>query len=293
MAAPGFKRRIRAQYASLVLPSLLVFTVGLILPMILGIFYSLTSWDGYTRELPFVGLQNFVRGLTDRQALDAWWFTIRFAFWNTLIQNACALLFAVILDTGLKARTFYRTVLFLPALIPPIVAGFIWQHMYIDILPAFNTLLGTKIDFRLFGKGGTVLSGVLIANNWQFVGYWMLIYLAGLQSIPQELYEAAFVDGAAFLARFFRITIPMLAPAFTICIVGITIGSLRVYDLLVSATQGGPGRASTSIIYHIYNTALNARQYGYGSALSILLVIFLLVIAVVQLGVLRRREIQL
>ena len=90
-----------------------------------------------------------------------------------------------------------------------------------------------------------------------------------------------------------RITLPMLAPAFTICIVGITVGSLRVYDLLVSATSGGPGRASTSIIYHIYNTALNARQYGYGSALSISLIIVLLIIAMIQLGILRRREVQL
>ena len=201
MPAPRFKLLIRAQYVSLVLPCLLLFTVGLILPMFLGVYYSLTSWDGYSKELPFVGIQNFVRGLSDRQTLDAWWFTIRFAFWNTLIQNVLALFFAVILDTGLKAKTAYRTVLFLPCLIPPIVAGFIWQHMYFDVLPAFNTLLGTKIDFRLFGKVSTVLSGVLIVNNWQFVGYWMLIYLAALQSIPQELYESAFVDGAAFMRR--------------------------------------------------------------------------------------------
>ena len=293
MHVPRFKLLIRAQYVSLVLPCLLLFTVGLIVPMILGAYYSLTSWDGYSRKIAFVGVQNFVRGLSDPQTLDAWWFTIRFAFWNTLIQNVFALFFALILDTGLKGKTFYRTVLFLPCLIAPIVAGFIWQHMYFDVFPAFNTLLGTKIDFRLFGKASTVLSGVLIVNNWQFVGYWMLIYLAALQSIPQELYESAFVDGAAFPTRFLRITVPMLAPAFTICIVGITIGSLSVYALLVSATNGGPGRASTSIIYHIYNTALNARQTGYGSALSILLVVFLLIIAVVQLGALRRREVQL
>jgi raffinose/stachyose/melibiose transport system permease protein len=293
MHTPKFRLVMKAQYISLVFPCLLLFTVGLILPMILGVYYSLTSWDGYTRDLPFVGLGNFVKIFTDPHTLDAWWFTIRFTFWNTLIQNVLALFFAVILDTGLKAKTFYRTILFLPCLIAPIVAGFIWQHMYTDVLPAFNTLLGTRINFGLFGKSTTVLSGLLIVNNWQFVGYWMLIYLAALQSIPGELYEAAFVDGASYGTQFLRITIPMLAPAFTICIVGITVGSLRVYDLLVSATSGGPGRASTSIIYHIYNTALNARQYGYGSALSISLIVVLLVVAMIQLGVLRRREVQL
>jgi len=293
MKRPDFHLVRKAQYFSLILPGFLLFTIGLILPMVLGLYYSFTSWDGYTKDFPFVGLDNFVKIFQDPHTLDAWWFTLQFTFWNTVFQNLFALYFAVILDTGLKGKTFYRTVLFLPCLVAPIVAGFIWQHMYIDVLPGFNALLGTKINFGLFGKGDTVLSGLLIVNNWQFIGYWMLIYLAALQSIPGELYESAVVDGASAWMQFRKITIPMLAPAFTICIVGITAGSLRVYDLLVSATQGGPGRSSTSIIYHIYNTALNAQQYGYGSALSMSLIVVLLMIALVQLGYLKKKEVQL
>ena len=132
----------------------------------------------------------------------------------------------------------------------------------------------------LFGKESTVLGGFLIANNWQWIGYWMLIYLAALQSIPGDLYEAAKVDGASALRQFLRITLPMLAPAMTICIVGITTGSLKVYDLLVSSTNGGPGRASTSIIYYTYSTAITGRQYGYGSALTISVVAALLIRAI-------------
>jgi raffinose/stachyose/melibiose transport system permease protein len=276
-----------------VLPGFLLFTVGLVVPLLLGLYYSFTDWNGYTRGFSFIGVDNFLKIFSDANTLDAWWFTFQFTVANTVIQNVLALLFALIVDSQLKARTFYRTVLFLPCLVAPIVAGFIWQHMYVEVLPSLNTLLGTHIDFGLFGKSGTVLPGLLIVNNWQFVGYWMLIYLAGLQSIPRELYESAVVDGASAWTQFHRITIPMLAPAFTIGIVGITVGSLRVYDLLVSATGGGPGRASTSIIYHIYNTALNAQQYGYGSAMSMALTAVLLVIALVQLGYLRRREVQL
>ena len=115
--------------------------------------------------------------------------------------------------------------------------------MFSNVLPAINDLLGTGFNFLLFGKAETVLGGLLIANNWQWVGYWMLIYLAGLQSVPAELYEAAKVDGANAIHRFFNVTIPMLAPAITICVVGITTGSLKVYDLLVASTKGGPGRA--------------------------------------------------
>lgn len=291
------KRRLHRvrqfQYVSLVLPGFLLFTVGLVAPLLLGLYYSFTDWNGYTTEFSFVGLSNFIKMFSDANTLDAWWFTLKFTIANTVLQNVLALVFALIVDSQLKAKTFYRTVLFLPCLVAPIVAGFIWQHMYIEVLPSLNSLLGTHIDFGLFGKSGTVLSGLLVVNNWQFVGYWMLIYLAGLQSIPRELYESAVVDGAPAWTQFVRITIPMLAPAFTICIVGITVGSLRVYDLLVSATGGGPGRASTSIIYHIYNTALNAQQYGYGSAMSMGLTFVLLIIALVQLGYLRKREVQL
>ena len=271
---------------------MLIFTVGLIVPMVLGLRYSFTSWNGFTPKLPWNGLANYARIFHDPYVRDAWWFTVKFTFWNTTIQNVFALLFAVALDRGIKARKIYRTILFLPCLISPVVVGFTWLRLYSDVLPAINTLLGTKINFMLFGKVETVLSGLLIANNWQWIGYWMLIYLAALQTIPVELYEAARVDGASPVRQFFRITIPLLAPAFTICIVGITIGSLKVYDLLVSSTNGGPGRASTSIVYLTYNTAITGRQYGYGSAMSMTLVVVLLIVAVVQLGILRRREVQ-
>ncbi|HUZ18816.1 MAG TPA: sugar ABC transporter permease [Spirochaetia bacterium] len=278
---------------SLVLPGLVIFTVGLIVPMLLGLRYSLTSWNGFTRSLPWVGLRNYVGIFHDPYALNAWWFTVKFTFWNTIIQNVFALLFAVVLDSGLKAKKVYRTLLFIPCLVSSVIVGFVWLRMFSDVLPALNKVLGTHINFLLLGNVHTVLSGLLIANNWQWIGYWMLIYIAALQSIPGELYEAARVDGASWTRQFIGITIPMLGPAFTICIVGITIGSLKVYELLVSSTEGGPGRASTSIVYHIYNTAISGRQYGYGSALSMTLVVALLIVAVIQVSVLRKREVQL
>ena len=164
--------------------------------------------------------------------------------------------------------------------------------MYSNVLPAINQWLGTNFNFMLFGNAKTVLGGLLIANNWQWIGYWMLIYLAGLQSVPAELYEAARVDGAGPVKRFFHVTIPMLAPAITICVVGITTGSLKVYDLLISSTKGGPGRASTSIIYQTYTTAINGRQYGYGSAMTVTLVLMLLLVALIQVKGLKNKEVQ-
>ena len=281
------------QYASLVLPGLLVFTLGLVVPMFLAMRYSFTSWNGMTVEKPFVGFDNYIRMFGDRYAGSAWWFTIRFTFWNTIIQNLCAILLAVALDSAIKFKKFFRTVFFVPCLISAVVVGFVWLKTFGNVLPALMSTLGLKVSVMLFGSQETVLAGMLIANNWQWIGYWMLIYLAALQSIPGELYEAAKIDGANALQSFWKITIPMLAPAMTICIVGITIGSLKVFDLLVSSTSGGPGRASTSIIYYIYNTAISGRQYGYGSALSMSLIFALLMVAVFQVKVLKKREVQL
>ncbi len=286
------EKNMEKQYLLLVLPGLIIFTIGLIIPLLLAFRYSFTSWDGMSAEKPFVGLRNYMDLLHDSDFRSAWWFTLKFTIGNTIIQNVLALLFAVALDSGIKAQKVYRTAFFVPCLISALIVGFVWLKMFSNVLPALNDLLGTNFNFLLFGDGKTVLSGLLIANNWQWVGYWMLIYLAGLQSIPGDLYEAAKVDGAGAWTRFKNVTIPMLAPAITICVVGITTGSLKVYDLLVSSTKGGPGRSSTSVIYQTYATAINGRQYGYGSAMSVSLVIVLLLVALIQVKGLKSKEVQ-
>ena len=288
----ALEKKMSRQYFILVLPGFIIFTIGLILPLFLAIRYSLTTWDGMSPEKPFVGFQNYIDLWKDPDFRNAWWFTIRFTIWNTIIQNIGALLLAVILDAGIRAKKIYRAVFFIPCLISALVVGFVWMKMFSNVLPALNDILGTEFNFLLFGQKETVLAGLLIANNWQWIGYWMLIYLAGLQSVPADIYEAAKVDGAGAIKRFFNITIPMLAPAITICVVGITTGSLKVYDLLVSSTRGGPGRASTSVIYQTYTTAINGRQYGYGSAMSVTLVVVLLLVALIQVKGLKKKEVQ-
>lgn len=288
----NMERKSLYQYILLVLPGFIIFTIGLIIPMFMAVRYSFTSWNGMTKIKPNVGLQNYIDLFQDKDFRSAWWFTIKFTIGNTIIQNAVALLFAVALDSGLKWQKLYRTAFFVPCLISSVVVGFIWLKMFSNVMPAVNDFLNTSFNFLLFGNRKTVLSGLLIANNWQWIGYWMLIYLAGLQSIPTDLYEAAKVDGANAVKRFFNVTIPMLAPSITICVVGITTGSLKVYDLLVSSTKGGPGRASTSIIYQTYTTAINGRQYGYGSAMSVTLVLVLFLVALVQVKGLKKKEVQ-
>lgn len=286
-------QRMAGQYAILVLPGLILFTLGMMIPLCMAFSYSFTSWNGLDATKKWVGLDNYIKLFQDKYVRDAWLFTIKFTVLNTVIQNIAALLLVLLLDSTIKAKSLFRTIIFIPCLISAIIAGFVWLRIYGSVLPALNEILGTDINFMLFGSKETVLTGLVIANNWQWVGYWMLIYLAGLQSVPHELLEAAKVDGANAVQKFLKITLPMLAPAITICVVGITTGSLKVYDLLVSSTKGGPGYASTSIIMQIYNTAIAGRQYGYGSAMSITLIAVLLLIAVIQLKWLKKREVQM
>ena len=162
------EKKLFRQYLVLVIPGLIIFTIGLIVPLFLSLRYSVTSWDGMSAEKTFVGLKNYVNLFKDKEFIDAWWFTIKFTIGNTIIQNVLALLFAVALDSGIRWQKVYRTALFVPCLISAIIVGFIWLKMFSNVLPEINEWLGTNINFLLFGDSKTVLGGLLIANNWQW-----------------------------------------------------------------------------------------------------------------------------
>lgn len=280
-------------YLLLLLPPLIIFVIGMIIPLVMGIYNSFTDWDGISLTKKWVGLANYVEIFKDQLFINAFKFTLLFMIFNTIIQNVAALLFAVLLDSNIRAKNFYRVVIFSPVLLSPILVGQIWTKMYSTVLPSLNSLFGTKVFSDLFASPHTVLGGLLIANNWQWIGYWMLIYLAGLQSIPKELYEASTVDGGNAFQKFFHITIPMLGPSITICTVGIATGSLKVYELIVASTSGGPGQSSQSLVMYIFNSAFTAQRAAYASAMSVVFLIVLLVFAFIQLKFLRKREVEL
>ena len=276
------RRRTQLQYLSLVLPGMIIFTVGLILPMFLAMYYSLTSWNGMTVEKPFVGLSNYVRMFADSYAGNAWLFTLKFTFWNTIIENVAAILLAVALDSGIKGQKLLRTIFFVPCLISAVVVGFVWLKIYGNVLPALFKSLGIDANPMLFGKESTVLGGFLIANNWQWIGYWMLIYLAALQSIPGDLYEAAKVDGASGSQRFFKITLPGLSSVTFLVVTLGTIWSFQVFDLVYTMTGGGPGTSTVTLMLTTYNAAFKEYNMGYASAVAMLMFVFVLAVSGLQ-----------
>jgi len=281
------------QYFLLLLPPLLFFTVGMIIPLMMGIYNSFTDWDGISLEKHWIGLANYMEIFKDEMFINSFKFTGLFMIFNTLIQNVAAFVFAVFLDSSIRAKNFYRIIIFAPVLLSPILVGQIWTKMYGTILPSINDILGLSINFNLFSSPDTVLTGLVIANNWQWIGYWMLIYLAGLQAVPKDLYEACTVDGGNWWQKFLHITIPMLGPSITICTIGIATGSLKVYELIVASTGGGPGDSSKSTIMYIYDSAFMSQRSSYASAMSVVFLFVLLIFAFIQLKILRKREVEL
>jgi len=294
MLLKKLKRRKEFIYLLFILPGLIVYFVGMFIPILNGFGYSLTDWDGLSETKNFVGLANYLEAFKDQRVVYSFWFTLKFTFWNALIQNILALSFAIALDSKIKGKKILRTIIYIPALLSPILVGFIWNRIYTDVLPSLNSVMHTNFNFSLLSNPNTVLAGLVVVNNWQWIGYWMVVYLAALQSVPIELYEAIEIDGGNFWNKFKNVTLPMIAPAITVCVVSISTGSFKLFDLVVTATKrGGPGHASESIILLIYNMAFGVSRPSYASAISIVFLGCLMVFAMIQLKFFRNKEIQL
>ncbi len=294
MILKKLKRRKEFAYLLFILPGLLVYLIGMIIPILNGIGYSFTDWDGLSETKNYVGFANYLEAFKDPRVGYSFLFTLQFTFWNALIQNIFALGFAVALDSKIKGKKLLRTIIYIPALLSPILVGYIWNRIYTDVLPSINTLLKTSYNFSLLSDPNTVMAGLVVINNWQWIGYWMVVYLAALQSVPLELYESIEIDGGNFWSKFKHVTLPMIAPAITICVVSISTGSLKLFDLVVTATKrGGPGHASESIILLIYNMAFGVGRPAYASAISVIFLGCLMIFAMAQLKFFRNKEIQL
>lgn len=286
------EKGLNRTYLMTLIPALAAYSIAVLIPIVIGFFYSLTDWNGLSSSYDFIGFQNYGNIFKESRFIESLKFTLKFVVGNTLLQNILALGFALFVDRLVKGKNFVKVVLYVPCLFGAILVGFLWSKIFGSILPDFLAFAGLSDSVKLLTNPDRVLTGLLIINNWQWAGYWMLVYLAGLQSVPQEMYEAAALEGISKPQRFFHITLPMLMPAVTICVVAITMGSFQVYELIVSATGGGPGNASVSFIMYIYNLAFASQRSAFASANSMIYVGLLLAVAFVQLWFLRKREVQ-
>jgi raffinose/stachyose/melibiose transport system permease protein len=256
-----------------------------LIPFLAGIYLSFTEFTAVT-DARWVGLSNYIRAFTeDRFFLNALWFTVRFAVVSVILINVIAFFLAVLLTRNVKGTNLFRTVFFMPNLIGGIILGYIWQLLINGILINFG------VDITFDAKYG--FWGLVVLMNWQMVGYMMIIYIAGIQSISPELIEAAKIDGANTWQILGNVTIPMVMPAVTICTFLTVANSFKLFDQNLALTAGAPDRASAMLALDIFTTFYGRNGYeGVGQAKAVVFFIIVAVIVLLQLKLTRTREVE-
>ena len=278
------QKSIKRYLPIFVLPTLIAFTIGFIVPFGMGLWLSFCEFTTVT-DAKFVGFSNYIKALQDTVFLHSFWYTALFAVVSLVVINVFAFLLALALTQTMRGTNIFRTVFFMPNLIGGIVLGYIWQLIFNGILAPFGKALALN---EWYGFAGLV---ILVA--WQQIGYMMIIYIAGLQSIPGDVMEAASIDGAGSVYRLFKITIPMMMPSITICTFLSITNSFKLFDQNLSLTAGEPSKMSEMMALNIYNTFFGRTGWeGVGQAKAVLFFILVVGIGLIQLKITRSKEVQ-
>ncbi len=281
-------------YLAFVGPALLFFLVIQIIPFVMGIYYSFTSWNGISSTTEWVGFANYARIFTnDDRFFDSFLFTTKFMFAAVVISNIIGFSFALLLNSALKTRNMLRTAFFIPNVIGGLLLGFIWQFIFVRGFAAIGDL--TNLAFfqqPWLGDAKTAFWGIVIVFAWQISGYMMVIYIAALQGVDSSLLEAAKIDGASPVTILTKIIIPLILPAFTICFFLTISMAFKIFDLNLSLTGGGPFNSTQSVAINIYQEAFTNNNYGLGSAKSILFFLVVAIVTTVQVMITKKREVE-
>ncbi|MFC0272187.1 carbohydrate ABC transporter permease [Metabacillus herbersteinensis] len=279
-------------YLIIAIPAFILFFIFHTYPALQGIFYSFTNWKGYG-NWDLVGLKNYINVFKDDRALDAYGFTFKFAILSTILVNIFSLLVAMGLNSKIKFQKTLRAIYFLPYILSILIVGFIFNFIFTHFLPGIGETLGVDaLSRNILGDPDLAWIGIVIVAVWQAIAFNTILYLAGLVTISEDLYEAASIDGANQWTKFWKITFPLIAPFFTINMVLAMKGFLMVFDQIVSLTGGGPGTSTESISLLIYRGGFEGGQFAYQSANAVIYFIVIVVISIVQLRILEKREVE-
>ncbi len=279
----------------LYIPALLLFFCFIVYPFLEGFRIAFTDWNGFSQKYSYVGFKNFIYLVQDKNMYKASWNTLVYGFGSTFLQQLLGLSYALLLNKIVPGRNFARTFIYLPVLIAPVIMGYMWYFMFQYNYGALNDImmmLGLdKIDW--LAKGNRAVGLIVFANTIQFCGISMVIYLAGLQTIPGMYYEASQIDGASTSDQFFRITIPLLRPAIITSVTLNLIGGLKLFDVVKAMTNGGPGYASHSLSTLIDYTYFKSQSAGYSATMGILLFMMIMIFTLIFQWISRRKEMDL
>lgn len=284
------KKRVReiTDYIKFVFPMLVLYILFFIFPLFQTIGYSFTDYNGINPRKEFTGLTNYVDVFRDKWFYNSMLFTGKSVILMILLANVLGFLLALALNTKIKSRNILRAIVFCPFVFNNVTVGFIWQFLLGRFMTDLYPLTGWKVfNIGWLSDSSLVLYSVVFVKLWQSIGYFMVIYLAGLQLLPQDPLEAAVLDGCTGIKMIRYITIPLMKPTAFVCIFLAITESLNMFPLIMSLTNGGPGHASENISLYIYNEAFKSHRMGYASALAVILTIIMTIIAGLQMKLTR------
>ena len=278
-------------YLLITIPILALFFCFNTLPLIKGVIYSFTNFRGYG-DYSWVGLRNYIDLFQDGRVGRSYWFTFKLAFVTTIVVNVISLILALGLNSKIKFKSALRGMYFIPNILGALVVGYIFNYFFTYILPAVIQMVG--------GQGNSILAStkwawfaIMIVCAWQSIAMNTIIYISGLQTVPQDVYEAGSIDGATGWAQFKHLTFPLIIPFFSINMVLCMKNFLMVFDQIMALTKGGPAQSTESISFLIYNNGMSGGQFGFQSANAVVFFIMIVVISVAQMRLTGKKEEQL
>ena len=277
------------------IPALLLILFFVLWPLIEAFRISFTQWNGYSQDYKYIGLKNYLKLFKDSNFLIAFRNTIIYGFGSTLLQNLLGLAYAVFLNSRFKGHSVVRTFIYMPVMISSLIMGYIIYFFVQYNRGIFNEMIGifgmAPIDWMASGTRGVII--ITLMNSWQYVGIAMVIYMAGLQNIPQMYLEAAEIDGASPWQRFRHITFPLLLPSISSAVVLNLIGGLKLYDVIISLSGGGPGFSTHSLASYVSNQYFKAQNAGSSAAVGIFTFLFIMVVSNIFTNYFSKKEVDM
>lgn len=276
------------------IPSIFSFFAVVLIPMLSGLYYSFTDWNGIEDSAKFIGFDNYIKILTtDTGFLNSFVFTASFAVVTVILVNIIGFLLAFMVNQNFKGRNVFRSIFFMPNLIGGILLGFTWNFIFTSIFSALSKATGIEFLDGWLSNTKTGFWGLVIVVVWQMAGYMMIIYLAQLQSIPDSLIEASYIDGAKRKDQMFKIIIPLMWPAFTIGLFLTLSNSFKLFDQNLALTNGGPNNSTEMLALNIYKTAFNVNHLGEAQAKAMIFLVVVTLITVSQLYITKKKEVEM
>ncbi len=279
-------------YGLFCLPGFIAYCVFLIFPILMGIYYSFMDWNGISKSYNFIGFANYAKLFTDKKFGEALLFNFRYSIMLIVGVVVISVVLALLLNKEFKGRSFFRTLYFLPAVLSMITVSLVFKQVFFYVLPAIGKALGIEaLSTNILASKQNAIYGVLFVHLWQGVALPTLLFLAGLQTIPTELYEAAAIDGANGWQQFKHITVAYLIPTLSVVLVLLVKQGLMVFDYVKSMTAGGPGTATQTIALLIYNNGFERNRYSYSIAQAIATGVIIALISAIQIQASNRKKV--